>query len=116
MTKYLITFLLTIFLSSANAQSDSITFKDYAHAGSFLSYYTQRYIDHGSVKATWLPGDRFWYRDLNSTGSEFILVNAAHGKPTPAFDQPKLAASFAAASCGHYTASMLPFKNVRVSY
>ncbi|MEP6628169.1 MAG: DPP IV N-terminal domain-containing protein, partial [Ginsengibacter sp.] len=110
MTKHLITFILTIFLSSANAQSDSITFKDYAHAERFLSYNTQQYIDHGSVKAIWLPDDRFWYRDLNSTGSEFILVNATNGKPTPAFDQQKLAASLSAASGGHYTAAMLPFQ------
>lgn len=110
MTKFLITFILTIFLSAANAQSDSITSKDYAHAESLLFYNTQQYIDHGSIKATWLPGDRFWYRDLNSSGSEFILVNPADGKPTPAFDQQKLATSLSAATGGNYTGAMLPFQ------
>ncbi len=110
MAKVLITFILTISLSAANAQSDSITYKDYTHAERFLSYNTGQYIDHGSVRPNWLQGDRFWYRDLNAGGSEFIMVNPTNGKPIPAFDQQKLAATLSSASGAKYTAEMLPFQ------
>ncbi|WP_295669110.1 hypothetical protein [uncultured Mucilaginibacter sp.] len=56
-------------------QGPVLTAKDYAHAESFLSYNTEPLIDHGPVHPNWLPGDRFWFRDLNADGSEFILVD-----------------------------------------
>jgi dipeptidyl aminopeptidase/acylaminoacyl peptidase len=105
-----------IFSLSAGAQQPvSLSVKDYARAESFLSYNTQKYIDHGSVKPHWLSGDRFWYRDLNSTGSEFILVDPATGKRAKAFDQQKLAASLSAASGKSYQSESLPFRSFSFS-
>ncbi len=115
MKKFLVVFT-SFFTLIANAQNhDTLSVKDYAHAESFLFYNTQQYIDHGSMKPNWLSGDRFWFRDLNSHGSEFILVNPANGKLTSAFDQEKLAGSLSAATGKTYEADKLPFQNFTFS-
>ena len=109
----LIPFALTL---HANAQhTDSLTAKDYAHGESLLFYNTQQYIDHGSVQPHWLTGDRFWYRDLNPKGSEFILVNPATGTRSVAFDQQKLAAALSAATGKSYEPNKLPFETFSFS-
>ena len=96
-------------------QTPSLTAKDYDHAASFLAFNTQKYIDHSNVRPHWLSGDKFWYRDLNADGSEFILINPATGKRTAAFDQQKLAASLSAATGKKYEAEMLPFETFSFS-
>jgi len=96
----------------ANAQQGPVlTAKDYQHAESFLSYNTAPLIDHGSVNPNWLPGDKFWFRDLNSQGSEFILVDPAKKTRSAAFDQSKVAASLGTATGKTYNALMLPFRS-----
>lgn len=104
-----------VVLLSAKAQVDSVTGQDYAHAESFLSYNTQQYIDHGGVYPHWLSNDRFWYRDLDATGSEFLLVNPSNGSRSAAFDQQKLASSLSAATGKKYDAAKLPFETFRFS-
>jgi dipeptidyl aminopeptidase/acylaminoacyl peptidase len=111
MNKFVITSVFLSLAVVAVAQQPRIlTDKDYAHAESFLSYGTAPLIDHGSVFPVWLPGDRFWFRDLTPQGSEFILVDPAKKTRTAAFDQQKLAAALSTATGNHYDASMLPFQ------
>lgn len=95
---------------SVNAQQSVLTTQDYQRAESRLSYGTEPYIDHGNIRPNWLPDDRFWYRDLNATGSEFILVNPAKKTRTAAFDQAKLASSLSTATGNTYSAEKLPFE------
>ena len=42
-------------------------------------------VTNGPVRATWLPGDRFWYRNQGVNGAEFILVDAAKGTALVAY-------------------------------
>jgi dipeptidyl aminopeptidase/acylaminoacyl peptidase len=106
--------LASLFLSLAltsNAQQNKIlTAKDYERAESFLTYGTEPLVDHGSVRPNWLAGDRFWYRDLNAKGSEFILVDPAKKTRSAAFDQQKLAAALSTATGNKYDGLMLPFQ------
>ncbi|WP_428330270.1 DPP IV N-terminal domain-containing protein [Mucilaginibacter sp.] len=111
MNKFLLTATSFVFALSASAQQGTaLTAKDYEHAESMMSYNTEPFIDHGSLRPNWLAGDSFWYRTLTPQGSEFILVNSAKGTKAPAFDQQKLAASLSAATGEKYEASMLPFQ------
>jgi dipeptidyl aminopeptidase/acylaminoacyl peptidase len=103
-------FAVILSVNAIAQQAPSITAKDYDHAAGFLSFNTQKYIDHSSVRPHWLSGDRFWYRDLNPNGSEFILVNPSTGKRNPAFDQQKLANSLSSATGKKYQSEMLPFE------
>jgi dipeptidyl aminopeptidase/acylaminoacyl peptidase len=109
-------FFAVVFSFNAIAQqTPPLTAKDYDHSASLLAFNTQKYIDHSSVRPHWVSGDKFWYRDLNADGSEFILVNPATGKRTAAFDQQKLAASLSAATGKKYEAEMLPFETFSFS-
>src|ERR1051326_919911 len=61
----------------------ALTAADYARAERFMTYNTTPLVLHGGVHATWLPGDRFWYRTRTETGEEAVLVDAAHGTRGP---------------------------------
>jgi len=105
---------LTAIVFSINTmaqQSDSVTVKDYERAAAFLSPNTSKYIDHPRVEPHWLSNDKFWYRDLNATGSDFILVSASTGKKSSAFDQQKLAQALSTATGKNYSAEKLPFSD-----
>ncbi len=110
------TFLLPVLLSGSvyAQQRPVVTTQDYARAERFLTA-TQQYVDNLPGRPTWLSGDRFWYRNLTTQGSEFILVQAAKGTRTPAFDHQKLAESLSALTGKTYTASMLPFQEFAYS-
>jgi dipeptidyl-peptidase 4 len=92
-----------------------VTAGDYARAEKFLAANTTPLVLHGSVRPTWLPGDRFWYRVAVENGSEFILADPARGTKGPAFDHGKVAAALSAASGGKYDATHLPFTQFEFS-
>ncbi|HXB44902.1 MAG TPA: DPP IV N-terminal domain-containing protein, partial [Puia sp.] len=96
-------------------QESALGAKDYEHAESFMSYSTAQLIDHGSVRPNWIAGDRFWYRDLNGKGSEFILVDPATGKQSSPFDHQKLASSLSATTGKSYDGAHLPFMSFSFS-
>lgn len=105
---------LTAIVFSINTmaqQSDSVTVKDYERAAAFLSPNTSKYIDHPRVEPHWLSNDKFWYRDLNATGSDFIFVSASTGKKSSAFDQQKLAQALSTTTGKNYSAEKLPFSD-----
>jgi dipeptidyl aminopeptidase/acylaminoacyl peptidase len=110
--------LLSIFYfvsATFSQQRDGLTVQDYAHAESFMNYNTGPLVDHAFSRPNWISGDRFWYRDLNSKGSEFILVDPANGKLTAAFDQVKLALALSAASGKNFDGEHLPFMSFSFS-
>src|ERR1700743_1043357 len=116
MNKFLLTTMSIALALAANAQQGAVlTTKDYERAESFMTYNTEPFVDHGSVRPNWLPGDSFWYRDLNANGSEFILVDAAKGTRSAAFDQQKLASAISAATGKTYNPAMLPFESFTYS-
>ena len=116
MKNFLITLVAIVFsINTMAQQADSITVKDYEHAANFLSTNTSKYVDHPRVEPHWLSDNKFWYRDLNANGSEFIMVNTATGKKSAAFDQEKLATALSSASGKNYKAEMLPFSDFFLS-
>lgn len=102
--------LLLVFALSAIAQQGTpVTTADYERAEKFLAYNTNPLVDRGPIRPNWLAGDRFWYRTLTPTGSEFILVDPARGTRTPVFDHAKLATALSEASAAKYEGTRLPF-------
>jgi len=81
-------------------QPRQYTTQDYAAAERFMSYNVSPLAYQGVVRAQWMDDGRFWYRDANSNGVSFVLVNPATGTHAAAFDQAKLAAALKAASDG----------------
>jgi dipeptidyl aminopeptidase/acylaminoacyl peptidase len=116
MNKYLFPAFILAITSAAHAQQGPIlTTKDYERAESFLSYNTAPYVDGGNVRPNWLPGNKFWYRNLNATGSEYIMVDPAKGTRTAAFDHQKLANALSSATGKQYTANRLPVNIISFS-
>ena len=72
---------------------------------------TPRLVFRDRVAPHWLEGGTlFWYRnDLADGAKEFVLVDAAQGTRTPAFDHARLAVSLAKASGKELTGDKLPF-------
>ena len=99
-----------------SAQSRAtVTADDYQRAEKFMNYNTTPLVANGPVRATWLPGDRFWYRNVNATGSEFFLVDAAKATKAPAFDHAAVAKALAAALGKPVQAAQLPFQQISFS-
>ena len=93
----------------------TVTAADYARAEKLLGPTVTPLVVGGSVAATWLPDDRFWYRNTTADGSEFVLVDTAKRTRGPAFDHVKLAAALSAAAGATYTAAQLPFQAIDLS-
>jgi len=73
---------------------------DYAQAEKFMPYMANPLAYKGVVRAQWLDDRRFWYRDVDSSGASYVLVDASKGTRTSAFDQGRLADALGAASNG----------------
>jgi dipeptidyl aminopeptidase/acylaminoacyl peptidase len=107
---------LTLCVASAvGAQIRALTAEDYARAEKFLGYNTNRLVLHVAAQPTWVGDDRLWYRTTTENGTEFFLVDATTGAKTPAFDQPRLAATLSSAARSMYEAYRLPFNQFEFS-
>ena len=102
--------LITAMTLPGAAQSRAtVTAADYARAEQYLGYNTTPLVSNGPVQANWLPDDRFWYRRVTATGSEFVLVDPAGATKSPAFNHAALAATLATAMGRPVSAGRLPF-------
>ena len=102
--------------STLTAQSPrSLTAADYQRAERFLPTGTAALVTGGAVTPTWLPGDRFWYRNQIREGHEFILVDPAARTRTRAFDHVRLAAALARVTDTAVDPMRLPFTRIELS-
>ncbi|WP_332367969.1 DPP IV N-terminal domain-containing protein [Spirosoma telluris] len=102
--------LFSLFVAAQAQQRPVLTTNQYEQAQRFLGSNVEQFVDHSSVRPTWLAGDRFWYRDLNAKGSEFILVDPAKRTRSAAFDHQKLAEALSKATGKAYEATRLPIQ------
>ena len=100
---------------AAGAQTRTLTADDYAHAERFLGYSANPLLDHAVTRVVWLDDGRFWYRDHDAGGDHFLTMDAADGRPQPAFDQARLAAALAKASDKPVKADKLPVTGFSVA-
>jgi hypothetical protein len=90
----------------------TVTADDYSRAEKFLNYNTGPLVANGPVRANWLQGDRFWYRNQGATAAEFFLVDAVKGTKAPAFNHAAVATALTAAMGKPVTAARLPFQQI----
>jgi dipeptidyl aminopeptidase/acylaminoacyl peptidase len=69
---------------------------DYERAERMLNYNTGPLIDRADVRPNWVAGDRFWYRVLTASASEYVLVDPAKKTRTAFPDREKLFAAISA--------------------
>ena len=82
---------------AATTAQRAMTSADYARAERFMNFNTTPLVFGTAVRATWLPNDRFWYRDVTPTGADLLIVDAARGARSRVFDNRGLAAAIATA-------------------
>lgn len=102
---------LGLLLGAASAtaqQRPALTAADYARAEKFLGYNATPLVSGGSVRPTWLPDGRFWYRNTIPQGVELILVDPVRKTRARAFDQARLAVALSAAAGTSYDSLRLP--------
>jgi dipeptidyl aminopeptidase/acylaminoacyl peptidase len=81
-------------------QPKQYTNEDYAAAERFMNYNVNPLAYQGVVHAQALEDGRFWYRDANSEGVRYVLIDPGKGTRATAFDHAALAAALQAASEG----------------
>jgi dipeptidyl-peptidase 4 len=87
--------------------------EDYQRAQSFLPGNLRHVISPADVAPHWIEKtNRFWYRRVSPTGSQFILVDAEQNTSGPAFDHERLAAALSHAAKHEYSAEALPFSEI----
>src|SRR5882724_1963843 len=65
------------------------------------------------VTFNWIAGsDRFWFKRQTRSGYDFVVVDAATGRPSPAFDSAAMAAALSAAGLGAVNALELPISSL----
>jgi dipeptidyl aminopeptidase/acylaminoacyl peptidase len=84
---------LGLVATGALAQGHALTTDDYARAERFLGPNTAPLVDHAIQRVTWLDDGHFWYVDHDAKGDHYRVMDAATGKVSDAFDQPRLAAA-----------------------
>ena len=84
------------------------TLADYQRAATLRTKYQAAALNIPE-NPNWLDGGHFWYRKTTVGGHDFVMVDAATGAKTPAFDQEKLAASLSKGASASYSGVTLPF-------
>lgn len=108
--------LITAMTLPGAAQSRAtVTAADYARAEQYLGYNATPLVSNGPVQANWLPDDRFWYRSVTATGSEFILGEPARAAKAPAFNHAAVAATLTTAMGRPVSATRLPFMQLTLA-
>ncbi|MDQ6830068.1 MAG: DPP IV N-terminal domain-containing protein, partial [Gemmatimonadota bacterium] len=94
---------------AAQQQRATITAADYDRAEQYLTYKAAPLVFGAGVRPTWMPDERFWYRNATPKGSEFVLVDPVRRARSQPFDQIKLALAMSAASDTTFDPARLPF-------
>ena len=102
---------------AALAQQRQYTDQDYANAEKFMAYNVNPLAYKGQVNAQWLDDDRFWYREVDESGTSYVMVDPAKGSREPLFDQEKLATALKVVAKGGpgLDARHLPLSDISLS-
>ena len=85
----------------------------YATAESLMPHNIKKLVTSPQVAPVWIRDtETFWYRNRTSSGTEFVLVDAAGGTKQPAFDHARMAMALATALEAAIDAADLPFHGI----
>lgn len=92
----LLALVAVLLAAPAFAQRDAMTADDYARAERFLNPNVAPLVRGVPTETRWIDGERLLYRVRTADGSEMVLVDAAAGTRTAAFDADRLAEALSA--------------------
>src|SRR5882724_7318746 len=103
--------LLPLASTAAPAQG---SLQDYQRAERFLPGNVRHLVFVADVNPHWIEKtNRFWYRRVGLSDTQFILVDAEKNTSEPAFDHERLATALSHAAKQEYSASALPFSEFK---
>ncbi|HET6805109.1 MAG TPA: DPP IV N-terminal domain-containing protein [Frateuria sp.] len=106
---------LALVATGALAQGHTLTRDDYARAERYLGPNSAPLVDHAIQRVTWLDDGHFWYVDHDARGDHYRVMDAATGKASDAFDQPRLAAALGKALARPFKADKLGIREYVVA-
>jgi dipeptidyl aminopeptidase/acylaminoacyl peptidase len=92
-----------------------LTTADYDRAVKMLAPNLSPLVSGGTVSATWLPDDRFYYRNATGNGSEWVIVDPVHRTSKPLFKAPEVATALARAGAGTIDPRNIPAQRAELS-
>ena len=97
-----------------SAQSRAaVTVEDYQRAEKFMNYNTTPLVSNGPVRATWLPGDRFWYRNHERDRQRVLPRRRGQGHARrPRSITPPSPTALTTAMGKPVSAAQLPFQQI----
>ena len=99
----------------AAQQARVLTAADYDRAAHMLGPWVNPLVVGGTVAATWLPDDRFYYKRTTTAGTEWVMVDPARRTRTPLFDHQAIAAALGRAGAGTVDAKAIPAQSVQLA-
>ena len=93
----------------------ALTSADYDRAVKMLSSRVNPLVSGGSVTATWLPDNRFYYRSSTPTGAEWVIVDPAKKTRTSLFRAPEVAQALTRAGAGTVDPRNIPAQSAELS-
>ena len=98
----------------ARAQA-ALTSADYDRAARMLPFNVNPLVIGGTVRATWLPDDRFYYRNSTESGAEWLLVDPIRKTRVALFNAPNVAAALTRAGAGTIDPRNIPAQRAELS-
>jgi dipeptidyl-peptidase-4 len=98
----------------AAQQPRTVTATDYDRAAHLLGPWVNPLVVGGTVAATWLPDDRFYYKRTTTSGTEWVIVDPAKRTRTPLFDNAAVATALGRAGAGTVDAKAIPAQAVQL--
>jgi dipeptidyl-peptidase-4 len=100
--------------ASAFAQK-ALTTADYDRATKMLSFNVDPLVTGGTVTASWLPDNRFYYRSITAVGSDWVIVDPAKKSRTSLFRAPEVAQALTRAGAGTIDPRNIPAQSADLS-
>jgi dipeptidyl aminopeptidase/acylaminoacyl peptidase len=113
----LLTFFLVAPLVAPATIAQQVTVADYARAEQFLPWNATKLVLNADVAPHWIAKTtRFYYvQQMPNEAKHFVLVDAATGKSSPAFDHDRLAGTLSQAAGKTFAGDKLPFESFTFS-
>src|SRR4051794_1480727 len=109
-------FLLVVAAAPLVAQQPrALTSADYDRAAHLLGPWINPLVVGGTVAATWLPDDRFYYKRTTTAGVEWVIVDPAKRTRTALFNHEAVAAALGRAGAGTVDAKAIPAQSVQLA-
>jgi dipeptidyl-peptidase 4 len=93
----------------------ALTTADYDRATKMLVFNVNPLVTGGTVTATWLPDNRFYYKSVTAVGSDWVIVDPAKKSRAPLFKAPEVAQALTRAGAGTIDPRNIPAQRAELS-